>query len=183
MQIKKIFLFVSLLLMITFANSLFAQEAQNDKENYFNFGLAGLVAVSDGGVSPGAGVAVSWNNPRLFTNWLGIGTHLNLLLPVVSNEDGIEFGIVASVLVGPSIIAFERGAFSLPVTLGYHFDYVRALAEGDRWAINMGIGVCADAVFQLGRKWNIFGRVTAIYNFGAGGEFLLIPTIGTGFKF
>jgi len=47
----------------------------------------------------------------------------------------------------------------------------------------MGIGTAVDAVYQPDKKWNVFGRVMAIYNFGAGGEVLLIPAVGAGFKF
>jgi hypothetical protein len=50
-------------------------------------------------------------------------------------------------------------------------------------AINMGLGAAADAIYQLTDRWNIFGRLIMIYNFGAGGEFLLMPAIGAGFKF
>ncbi|MCL1911928.1 MAG: hypothetical protein FWG13_06960, partial [Leptospirales bacterium] len=82
---------------------------------------------------------------------------------------------------------FERGAFSLPVTLGDHFDYVSPDIDGDdrnvKAAINMGIGAAVDAVYQFGSSWNVFGRLIAIYNFGDGGEFLLMPAIGAGFKF
>jgi|GEM_PF-3098581 len=155
-----------------------AQESLQNNANYFNFGISGLLAVSDSGASFGPGITGSWINPRLFTKWLGMGTYLNLLIPFVDDE----LGIVASLLLGPSSIVFERGAFSLPVTLGLHFDYVKAFA-GRRWGINMGVGAAVDAVYQLGKKWNIFGRVMAVYNFGDGGEFLLIPAIGTGFRF
>ncbi|MCL1910864.1 MAG: hypothetical protein FWG13_01505 [Leptospirales bacterium] len=189
MNVKRNLIVCAILtIMLVCVNNGYAQKySQNKNQNYFNFGPSGLLAVSDGKTSPGVGLGAGWNNPRLFKDWLGLGAYLNILIPFVEDNVGdTQSGIVASILVGPSTIAFERGAFSLPVTLGYHFDYVASLSQGgDRnvWAINMGIGAAVDAVYQFGISWNVFGRLIAIYNFGDGGEFLLMPAIGAGFKF
>jgi len=165
--------------------NIHAQE--KNQSNYVNFGGDFLLMVSDGGASVGTGVALSWYNPRLFTDWLGIGTHVNVLATFVRNglvkENSMNAGIAVSLLAGPSFLVFQRGAFILPVTAGFHFDYIDGFIFNSVhfWGINMGIG--ADAVYQFGKRWNMYGRILAVYNFGGGGEFLLIPSIGAGLKF
>jgi len=189
MVLKKLLICCAFILAICVIN-IHAQE--KNQNNYFNFGGVFLLMVSDGGASVGTGAAVSWYNPSLFTDWLGIGTHINVLAPFVHNglvkENDMNVGIVVSLLAGPTFLVFERGSFTLPVTAGFHFDYVQTFGSQfnngqNLWGINMGIGVTADAVYQIGRIWNIYGRILAVYNFGGGGEFLLMPSIGAGIKF
>jgi hypothetical protein len=183
MQIKGKWPVLVLLIFILCINNLYAQEAE--QKNYVGAGVAGLVAVANTGTMPGVGASLGWNNPHLFMNLFGIGAYVNFLFGFADNVEGdTNTGLVASVLVGPSIMAFQSGTFSLPVTLGYHFNLNLGLGDGVGSAINMGIGVAADAVYQLNNRWNVFGRLTAIYNFAAeDGEFILIPVLGAGLKF
>ena len=178
---RRIVFFAILVILAAYVHS------EETKQNYFNFGAGGLIAISDGGVSPGFGLATAWINPNLFSNRIGIGTYINILVPLVEDPVGAtNFGGVFSILAGPSIVAIERNAFSIPITLGYHFNYVIELSSGGDmipWAINMGLGLAVDAVYQFGDKWHFYGRVISIYNFGADGEFLLLPGIGLGFRF
>jgi len=185
MTIRKV-LICAILLMIALCANLHARETERERARYFNFGPSGLLAASDGGVSPGFGMALSWNNPRLFGGHFGLGRYLNFLVPLVEDPGGVtHIGAAISIMVGPSMVVYKSGRFSVPVTVGYHFNIVSSTSIDDsiRWAINMGAGAAGDAVFQFGRRWNMFARIMAVYNFGAGGEFLLIPALGFGYRY
>ncbi|MCL2441520.1 MAG: hypothetical protein FWD14_07245 [Treponema sp.] len=124
---RKLFACIIFVMMVVSVNTIYTQEA---KQNYLNFGASGLLAVSDGGASPGVGAAVSWVFPRLFLDSFGFGIHFNLLVPFVENNAGsTNIGLAQSFLLGPSAIVFENDVFSVPVTIGYNFNHVHVMKD------------------------------------------------------
>ena len=180
---RKLAVCAAMVILAVCANNLHAEETKRDRVNYFSFGPGWLLAASDDRTASGFGITAGWNNPHLFTDRLGLGAYLNVAVPFMEVDVGEDpSGIVVSALIGPSTIAFQRGRFSVPVLLGYHFNYIYA-SDMVPWAINMGIGGVADAVFQASSRWLIFARVMAAYNFGDGGEFIFMPSLGVGLNF
>jgi hypothetical protein len=125
---------------------------------------------------------VSWNNPALFGKW-GLGAAGNIVIPLAEDAIGTRYGAAASLLAGPAFMPLNTGVFMLPITAGLHADWVIPLAGNIKLYGNLGLGVSADAVWQFGAKWHVYGRLELAYNFGSGGEFLLFPGIGMGLKF
>ena len=172
-QSNKIYFGIVLFLTVAFTAGLHAQESKN---NQLSFGAACLVALSDDTVSAGPGLQFSWLNPRLFRDFMGLGVHTGLIMPIGENS-----GYGATLIAGPSIIAFDNGVFRIPITLGVHADYVMTDSpQGDYlWVWNIGAGAVADFVWQFGKKWYAYGRVQMACNFGKF-EFHLTPGLGMG---
>ena len=170
-------------LLLAFAAAAWGQETPGPRTNHLSFGLGGLVALSDGMVSLGPGLQVSWFNPRLFTSALGLGIHFGAFLPIfvgALNEQA-TLGVAATLLAGPSRTFFDNGRFRIPVTLGIHVDYVVDVEYLKSWVWNIGAGAAADIIWQFGRKWYAYGRVQAACNFGKF-EFLVTPGLGVGYS-
>lgn len=175
---------ISLPLAFLFLGAVLLHAEERQGPNTFNFGLTCLIAVSDNHVSPGTGLAVAWYNPALF-GAVGLGAIGHIVMPIVSNYgnyDGTRVGFAASLLAGASFMLFDNGAFALPFTAGFHINYVTP-QEFNWHHMNMGIGVNTDFLWRFAARWHAYARLTAIYNFGAGGEFLAFPGIGVGFSF
>jgi hypothetical protein len=171
MNNRKVCIVAVLILVTVFTTGLHAQE--QGKNNQLSFGAACLVALSDNTVSVGPSIQVSWLNPSLFTDFLGLGIHFGLIMPI-----GQEIGYGATLIIGPSMTVFNNGTFRIPITLGVHADHV-VLQYPDLWVWNVGAGAVADFVWQFGKKWYAYSRVQAAFNFGAF-EFLITPGLGMG---
>jgi hypothetical protein len=148
-----------------------------EKTNSLDFGVAGILSVSDDLVGFGPGVTVSWYNTKLFGP-LGMGTYFHAVFPNVEDNWGMAF----SLLAGPSYMIFDNGVFALPVTAGIHFDFVHGF-ERKVSKINLGAGADLDFVWRFGKIWHACAHITAAYNFGTGGEFLVFPGLGAGISF
>ena len=154
------------------------QEPQN---NFFSFGATSLITFSDDTFLLGPGLALSWNNPKLF-GFLGIGTYLNVVVPMIKDDIGFEMGYAASLLAGPSYMIFDNGVFALPVTAGFHIS-VATPNDFGIFMYNFGAGLSLDFFWRFNEKWHAYARVLAAYNFMEGGEFLGFPSLGVGFSF
>jgi hypothetical protein len=172
-----------LLVAALLPTALFGQEKV--RNNNIDFGLTCLLAVSDGTFAPGPGFAADWYNAKLF-KYLGMGAFVDIVVPLVkafSDSSVTNFGLTASVLVGPAYMLFDNGTVALPLTVGYHFDWVAGFPGSFIWSINMGVGANFDAVWRFGKRWHGYARIRAAYNFGGGGEFLMFPGLGVGKSF
>ena len=79
---------------------------------------------------------------------------------------------------------YDNGVFAIPVTAGVHYNVVGAWAGATGgFGMNIGAGASFDFLWRFGQKWHAYGRVMAVYNFAAGGEFLMFPGLGLGFSF
>jgi hypothetical protein len=166
-----------LLAAAVFAAGLGAQEGQRPRANHVSLGLSWLTALSDGMVTGHPGVQLSWFNPRLFTDRVGLGVHGGLSAAMYEKKFR---GIAATLLAGPAVTIFDNGRFRLPLTLGVHADYFRMKDKSlTRWTWNIGAGAATDLIWQFGGKWYAYGRVQAACNFGAF-EFLVTPGLGVG---
>ena len=144
------------------------------KNNYVSFGGACLIAISDDMVTASPSVQVSWVNPRLFMDLFGLGVHAGAFMPIII--DATFTGLGATLIAGPAMVVFDKGAFSIPITVGAHADY---FSFGEKWVWNIGAGAVADFVWQFGKKWFAYGRVQMACNFGAF-EFHITPGLGMG---
>ncbi|MCL1813394.1 MAG: hypothetical protein FWG29_07715 [Treponema sp.] len=163
-----------LVMLAVFTASLYAQEAEQSKTNYFSFGAACIVAFSDDMISAGPGLQFSWVKSRLFTNFLGMGIHIAAIMPI-----GEDIGLGATLIAGPAMIVFDNGKFKIPITLGVHGDFVMGGERDLDWVWNIGAGAVADFVWQFGKKWYAYARVQMACNFGVF-EFHLTPGLGMG---
>ena len=185
---KKIVLVALLALVLV---SVYGQEQAPTADNNLDFGFAYLVAVSNGTGAGGPGLAVSWYNAKLFGPF-GMGAYLNIAFPIFPNANvgKTNFGLVTSLLVGPSYMIYDNGVFAIPVTAGLHFDLVVPIGMAivmerspfEMAKINLGIGADFDFVWRFSDKWHAYARVMAVFNFGAI-EFLMFPGLGVGFSF
>ncbi|MCL1815781.1 MAG: hypothetical protein FWG27_08200 [Treponema sp.] len=173
---KKLCIGIALVMMAVFTANLYAQKADQSKNNQFSFGAACLVALSDDTVSVGPSLQFSWLNPRLFRNFIGLGVHAGLIVPI-----GEYSGYGATLIAGPAMTVFDNGLFRIPITLGAHADFVMFMEIADRWVWNIGAGTVADFVWHFGTKWYAYGRVQMACNFGEF-EFLITPGLGMGFS-
>ena len=152
-------------------------ETAQPKSNYVPFGGACIFTISDDMVAEVPNVQVSWVKPRLFMDLFGLGVHAGLFVPVfIYKESVIIGGLGATLIAGPAMVVFNKGAFSIPVTVGVHADYLILI---NRWVWNIGAGAVADFVWQFGKKWFAYGRVQMACNFGAF-EFHITPGLGMG---
>jgi hypothetical protein len=165
-------------LLLAAGAGLFAQERRGPAPQYFSAGAGLLTAFSDGKVSLSPGLQAAWVNPRLFTNFMGLGVHAGAYVHIDTSPVKVN-GFIASLLAGPAFMVFDNGRFRLPVTAGVHADYARA--SGD-WVWNIGAGAAADLVWQFGERAYAYARVQGACNFGVL-EFLLSPGLGVGLRF
>ncbi|MCL2601499.1 MAG: hypothetical protein FWD91_01665 [Treponema sp.] len=141
---KRVFIGI-VCVMLAATSSLYAQEDQRSSGNQVSFGGGAIIAVSDGGISLGPALQVSWVNTGLFTDRLGLGIHPSIMMPI-----GDEIGLGATLIAGPAMTVFDNGTFRIPITLGLHADYVFAMQVEGRWVWNIGAGtvnlLASDAV-------------------------------------
>ena len=156
-------------------------EAARPKSAYVAFGGACTFTLSDDAVAAGPGVQVSWVKPRLFMDSFGLGVHAGAFVPFLISEESVKTfsGLGAALIVGPAMVVFNKGAFSIPVTVGVHADYF--ITRDASWVWNIGAGAVADFVWQFGKKWFAYGRAQMACNFGKF-EFLITPGLGLGFS-
>jgi len=166
-----VFIFI---MLAVFTVGLYAQE--QGKNNQLSFGTSCLVALSDKTLSIGPGLQVSWLAPGFFTDFLGLGIHVGLIMPI-----GQEIGYGVTLIAGPGMTIFDNSKFRIPVTLGMHINYA-FIQLPEFWVWNFGIGAVSDFVWQFGRKWYAYGRVQAVLNIGSF-EFLATPGLGLGLSF
>jgi hypothetical protein len=181
MKKSKLLAIAVIMVMALSAANIHAQEANN----HLAFGVGGLFSIDKIGVGMGPGLQVSWYNSKLFNNFIGLGAHLGVLMPIT--KERLSLGISAT--VGATYTVFDNGTLAIPITAGLHFDFVTALLNietGDglvgMYAMNIGLGVVTDFEWHFSQKWYAYGRVALAFNFGAF-EFLLMPGIGMGFSF
>ena len=153
--------------------NLNAQEGEALKNRQTSFGAAFIIALSDDMVSVGPSVQFSQVYSSLFTDFIGLGIHGGLIMPI--SED-IGFGV--TLIAGPSITIYDNSQFKIPITLGMHANYV---ISGNHWIWNIGTGLVTDFVWQFSSRWFGYGRVQMACNFGAF-EVLITPGLGLGLK-
>ena len=145
------------------------------KNNYVSFGGACLIAISDDMVTASPSVQASWVTPRLFMDLFGLGVHVGVIAPFTLDPFQVALG--ATLIAGPAMVVFDKGAFSVPLTVGAHADYISF--DNKKWVWNIGAGAVADFVWQFGKKWFAYGRMQMACNFGAF-EFHITPGLGMG---
>jgi len=160
--------------MTVFCVDLYAQE--QGKSDQLSFGASCIIALSDETVSVGPGLQVSWVSPCLFTDFLGLGIHGGLIMPI-----GQEIAYGLTLIAGPCMTVYDNDTFRIPITLGINANYV-IIQLPEFWVWNVGIGAVSDFVWQINQKWFTYGRVQAVFNLGAF-EFLITPGLGMGFCF
>ena len=184
---KKMFMGIIVIIMMIFTTNIYAQEAKN---NHFAFGAGAMISIDTVEVALAPGLHFSWYNSKLFKNFIGLGAHVGVYMPITARR----LSLVASGIFGAAYTVFDNGKFAIPITAGLHFDYVRALYDkqygefvtADEYpniqAINLGIGAVGDFEWHFGKKWYAYGRLTLACNFAGGFEFLLTPALGMGFS-
>jgi hypothetical protein len=160
-------------LVVSYTTLVYGQENANS----LDFGATGILSMSNDLIGVGPGAAVSWYNTKLYGP-LGMGAYLQAMFPFVEDN----WGMALSLLTGPSYMIIDKGVFAIPVTAGIHFDFVHSFLK-ELSAINLGAGVAFDFVWRFGQMWHAYARIAAAYNFGAGGEFLVFPSLGAGISF
>ena len=182
----KNFLRAVIFVFVLSSAGLYAQEAE--KNNYLAFGLGGFFPIDkigiEYGIPPGPSVQISWYNPVLFYDFMGLGVHLDIGMPFRVEEDGLKGGaVVSSIIAGPIFTVFNNGTFTIPITAGFHFNYAVIFSKETNHCINLGLGAVSDFVWNFSKKWQAFLRLNMAINFPGGFEFFLAPALGMSFRF
>jgi hypothetical protein len=186
---RKVLALAVILMMALSAANIHAQESgdsQSAVSNHIAFGPGALVPIDGTGVTAGPGLQFSWYNSKLFGGFIGLGAHVGVFMPITKPL----LSLAISGIVGATYTVFDNGTLAIPITAGFHFNYVKALydkpdsiyADSALSAINLGLGVVSDFEWHFGERWYAYGRVAFALNFGAF-EFLLMPGLGVGFSF